>query len=227
MRYFKYHNTQKTENVARKEEYKRFTAEEKRLTRKNKFLSRLTIVLFFLVFGTCLVGSGMLISMIPPTDGFMGVINYILEFILGLGAFIISLAIGILVCSPLSKKIYGNRHNVRRDVLSAACEHLRVYYGYREPCLLTKCYDSSDKKFKNHDVCIFVTDGELRITTDLKKGFIYGDRDLGCYAFNLDEIRVSHVQCEKYTATELETEEMMFLLGRRAEKFIKDNFIGE
>ena len=50
MRYFKYSNTKKTENVALKEEYKRLTAEEKRMVRKEKFWSRLTMVIFFLVF---------------------------------------------------------------------------------------------------------------------------------------------------------------------------------
>ena len=80
---------------------------------------------------------------------------------------------------------------IKKETLSKATLHLRNYYGLSQPYLLTKCFAAADEKWKNHDVCIFIVDNELRITTDLVHGFLYGERDLGCYAFKRSEIALS------------------------------------
>ena len=112
-----------------------------------------------------------------------------------------------------------------QSILSNACAHLREYYELQEPCIVTKCYESSDKRFKNHDVCIFVVDDELRITTNLKHGFFHGENDLGCYAFKSDEISLFEQQGEKFLMTELKSGNTVFLLGYRAKAFIEKDFI--
>jgi hypothetical protein len=96
-----------------------------------------------------------------------------------------------------------------------------------EPYIITKCFDSTDKKFKNHDVCIFIVDDELRITTDLVRGFLHGERDLGCYAFSRDELIISKKQNGKYLMAELKSTNTEFLLGYRAKGFIEKNFLSK
>ena len=95
----------------------------------------------------------------------------------------------------------------------------------QEPCIVTKCYDASDKKFKNHDVCIFVVGDELRITTNLKNGFFREEKDLGCHAFLRDEVTVTKIEGEKFLMAELRAGETTFLLGYRAKGFIEKNFL--
>lgn len=108
-----------------------------------------------------------------------------------------------------------------RQILSKACEGLREYYHLQEPCLVTKCYEASDNRFTNRDVCIFVVGNELCITANLQYGFIYGNKDLGCYAFCSDEISLSQRQEEGRLVTELTVGQMSFQLGKRAAGFIK------
>ena len=90
---------------------------------------------------------------------------------------------------------------------------------------MTKCFDSTDRRFKNHDVCIFVFGDELRITTDLVRGFIHDEKDLGCYAFRKDEIRISKRINEERLILELSAGEIVFQLGYRAKRFIEDNIL--
>lgn len=104
---------------------------------------------------------------------------------------------------------------------------MREYYGWKEACIVTKCYDSSDKKFKNRDICIFVVDDELRLTADLKHGFSIRENDLGCYAFKIDEISIAQIQCDNFLITELKSEDTVFHLGYRAKSFIEKRFISK
>ncbi len=101
----------------------------------------------------------------------------------------------------------------------------REYYGWTEPCVVTKCYDSSDKVFAKRDVCIFIADGELRISADLKHGFSFREKDLGCYAFKPDEISVNLINENNILITELKSNEVSFRLGRRAKSFIEKDFL--
>ena len=101
----------------------------------------------------------------------------------------------------------------------------REYYGWTEPCVVTKCYDSSDKVFAKRDVCIFVADGELRVCANLKYGFSFREKDLGCYAFKPDEISVNLINENNILITELKSNEVSFRLGRRAKSFIEKDFL--
>ena len=90
--------------------------------------------------------------------------------------------------------------------------------------MITKCFDATDKKFQNHDVCIFVVGDELRITTNLVQGFLYGERDLGCYAFKQNEIILTKQQKGNNLIAELRADDTVFLLGYRAKGFVDKNF---
>ena len=114
---------------------------------------------------------------------------------------------------------------MKKEIFSKASVHLRDYYGLNEPYIITKCFDSTDKKFIDCDVCIFVCGDELRITKDIVHGFLYGEKDLGCYAFKTDEINITKQIHGKSFRCGLSAKDVTFLLGYRAEKYISENFI--
>lgn len=116
---------------------------------------------------------------------------------------------------------------MKKKIFSKACSHLRDYYGLQEPYIITKCFDATDKKFKNHDVCIFAVNDELRITTDLIHGFLYGERDLGCYVFRREEITLSKQKNGSQLILELRAQDTAFWLGYRAKKFIEKEYINK
>lgn len=72
-------------------------------------------------------------------------------------------------------------------------------------------------------VFFFVND-ELRITTDLINGFLYGYRDLGCYVFTREEASVTTKKENNLLMTEIKAGEVSFVLGHRAKRFIISNF---
>ncbi|MBE6661226.1 MAG: hypothetical protein E7605_07485 [Ruminococcaceae bacterium] len=223
MRYFKYKNINQTiEKRALREQYATLTRQEKRQYHKEKLLSGLGLVLFFTVSALSAILLFDLIERIPEsTVIWINILDWIAKGILYLVAGIVSLIIGAVVSTPLFTKATGVQKQIKRDVLSRACEHLRSYYGIQEPCLVTKCYDSSEASFTNHDVCLFFCDGELRITANLVSGFFHGKADLGCYAFDTKEISYVYATYHEVTATELRAGELHFFLGKRAVPFIK------
>ena len=226
MRYFRYKGPKTTEDPILREEYKKFIENEKKLMRRCDRAEGIGCGLVLLVTGACLSFSIWGLTQIPQPEGnaFL-IIAYILGIVvLGFGMAVISLAIGGLTAATIFNWV-GKKRNSRERILLKACEHLREYYGLQEPCIVTKCYESSDKKFKNHDVCIFVADEELRITTNLKNGFIHSEKDLGCHAFLRDEISLTKIEGEKFLMAELKAGETTFLLGYRAKGFIEKNFL--
>jgi ASC-1-like (ASCH) protein len=103
---------------------------------------------------------------------------------------------------------------------------LRKAYQLTEPCLVTKCYQcQNDEKFNLHDVCIFVTGDELRITTNLLHGFFNPENDLGCYILSRDEISLSKIPYNGTLATSLCCPDTTFILGQRAYGFIIKQFL--
>ncbi len=226
MRYFKYKGPKSTEMKAHKVQYAALTKEEKRRARKSDFLAGLAPVVFFAFFG-----GGFLLCMwglkhIPiPKSIILAILRYIGVIILGIGGFLVSCILGAIASTPIYSKVDRVEKNITRKITSQACEHLRKFYGLQEPCIVTKCYDASDENFKNHDVCIFVVGDELRITTNLKNGFVHREKDLGCYAFGMDEISLTKIEGEKFLMAELKANETTFLLGYRAKGFIERKFL--
>ena len=96
---------------------------------------------------------------------------------------------------------------------------------------VTKCFLSSDKRFSLYDVCLFTAeDGTLRLAGDIRDGFLYMERDLGCYIFSREETSFSRVQKSEYAIEDggrqsecvlLTAGDVWFLLGIRAWKALK------
>lgn len=227
MRYFKYKNTNKNINNALKEQYKTLTEDEKRTFRKEKRWRKFSAIVSFLIF-ICLTVVGIfLLRLIPvPRAWFLEVLVVVGKWI---AFFIILIAVSILtfeLTRPLWKKVESfHIPSMKKEIISKACQHLRDYYKLQEPYIVTKCFDATDKKFQNHDVCIFVVGDELRITADLIRGFLHGERDLGCYAFERNEIILSKQQNGDYLTAELKADNTVFLLGYRAKSFIEKHFM--
>ncbi len=202
------------------------TEEEKKSERQGNLLNFMASVLFFVIFILLFVGSLIAIAQIPaPQNPFLFILVVIAMFILGFCALFVSILIGSVVSSPIYKKAQAKLVVQKRIYFDKSLISLREYYGWAEPCIVTKCYDSSDKKFMNRDICLFLLDNELRITADLKHGFSIRENDLGCYAFKADEFSVDEIQSENFWITKLESEDAVFHLGRRARGFIEKNFI--
>ena len=229
MRYFKYKNTDKTLNNAIKEQYKSLTENEKRTAQKKKIWIRMsTIVTLALFLGIMFAGIAMIAAIPIPSWWLWEILVIVGQVILGFGWFLVSLFLTAILVTPLWNKVESfNLPSMKKEICSKACAHLREHYQLEEPYIVTKCFDSTDENFKNHDVCIFVAYDELRITADLQRGFLYGERDLGCYAFNRNEITLSKRQDEKYLILELKANDVVFLLGYRAKSFIEKYFISQ
>ena len=202
------------------------TEEEKKSNRQGIFLNSLGTLLFSVTFIVLFVGCCFLIAQIPIVQNpFLFILVIIGMILLGFCALIVAIIVGTLVSSPLYKTAQRKLVVHKRIYFDKALIFLREHYGFAEPCLVTKCYDSSDKNFRKRDVCIFLADDELRITADLKNGFSHREKDLGCYAFKTDEFCLAHIQGEKFLITELKYGDTVFLMGRRAKGFIEKNFI--
>lgn len=227
MRYFKYKNTNKNINNALKEQYKTLTEDEKRTFRKEKRWRKFSTIVSLIIYISCIVAGIFLLKSIPlPSAWFLEILVIVGKVIIG---FILLIASGVLTVAltmPLWKKVESfHIPSIKKDIFSKACKHLRDYYQLQEPYLITKCFDSTDKKFENHDVCIFVVGDELRITTDLVRGFLHGERDLGCYAFKKEEITLSKQNVGNHLIAELKANNIVFLLGYRAKGFIDKSFL--
>ena len=227
MRYYKYKNTDKNINNALKEQYKTLTEDEKRTFRREKRWRKFSTIVSLVIYISLVVTGIFLLKSIPlPSAWFLEILVIVGEVIIG---FILLIASGVLTAAltmPLWKKVESfHIPSIKKDIFSKACKHLRDYYQLQEPYLITKCFDSTDKKFENHDVCIFVVGDELRITTDLVRGFLHGERDLGCYAFKKEEITLSKQNVGNHLIAELTANNIVFLLGYRAKGFIDKSFL--
>lgn len=227
MRYFKYINTNKNMSNALNEQYKTLTGDEKRTFRKEKRWRKFITILVHFVFFSCMVIGFFLLKSIPlPSAWFLKVFVIVFEVIFFIVWLIACGELTIGLTTPFWKKVESfNIPTIPREIFSKACGHLRDYYELHDPYIITKCFDATDKTFQNHDVCIFVVGGELRITADLVRGFLHGERDLGCYAFKQEEITLSKQKSGNHLIAELRADNTVFLLGYRAKGFIEKNFL--
>lgn len=228
MRYFRYENGDKTEDEILREQYRELAAKEKWLFRRRKWLNRfcsgLITVVSIGVFAVCIWLIGQIQE---PEQPIWLILCVLLKIALGGCALVFSLLVCVLLSLAFEGKLDVEKRAMQKELLSKACAHLREYYELQEPCLVTKCYDSSDHKFIDHDVCLFVVRDELRITTNLKHGFFHGDKDLGCYVLDREEITVSEAVWGGHKATELKAGEVRFLLCFRGGRFVEKHFLGK
>lgn len=227
MRYFKYKNTNENRNNALREQYLTLTKDEKRIVRKEKTWRISSMIVSAIVFIICVAASVFLLKIIPlPEEEWLEILVTIGKVF---GGFLLFFASGFLtyaITYPLWKKVESFQiPQMKKEIFSKACAHLREFYGLQSPYIVTKCYRSTDEKFNNRDVCVFVFQDELRITVDLVKGFLHGKRDLGCYAFKKDEIVLAKKQEGSLLIAELKVGDTVFLLGYRAKSFIGKVFL--
>ena len=238
MRYFKYPHAKKANKNAKeiyKAELAEFDERGKKLLHKEKFWGIASTALGWI--------SGIAVSVLlrylvrsfnlPETELlFVNIIHIVLEAVFKLAMFfvfiILAVIAGILAATPFAKlqeKATKELKSIRREHLHGitrkAAEHLREFYGLREPYIVTKCYDSSDSKFKNKDVFIFERDGEIRIMRFLDNVLNLGECDIGCYAFENGEILLSYTEYKGKRATGLAVGETKFTLAARAKPFME------
>lgn len=227
MRYFRYENTNESINNALKEHYKTLTEDEKRIFRKEKRWRKFSTIVSSIIYLSFIVFGIFLLASIPePSAWFLEILVIVVKVIVGFILLIVGAVLTVGLTMPLWKKVESfHIPSMKKEILSKACEHLRDYYQLQEPYIITKCFYSTDDKFRNHDVCIFVVGDELRITTDLIRGFLYGERDLGCYVFKQEETTILKLQDGSHLKAELKADNTIFVLGYRAKKFIDENFI--
>ena len=204
------------------------TDEEKKNDRLGIVLTTLSTLVFLAVMIAVFGGAVIAIVHIPlPSDIFERVLTLMGMIVLGIASFVASMLVGGLASAPINriaqKKLAIHKWN-RFDIATMA---LREYYGWNEPCIVTACYSATDKRLCRRTVCLFVCDGELRLTADLKHGFSVREKDLGCYAFSADEITLSETESEGKLITELKAGDASFCLGRRAYGFIEKHFLRE
>ena len=227
MRYFKYKNTNKNINNALKEQYKTLTEDEKRTFRKEKRWRKFSGFVSGIIYILCTCAGCFLIQAIPlPSAWLLKTLVIVGTVMIGFILLLVSGVITVGLTMPLWKKVESfHIPSMKKEFFSKACGHLREYYQLQEPYIITKCFDATDKKYQNHDVCIFVVRDELRLTTDLVRGFLHGKRDLGCYVFKRDEITIGKQQDGKRLIAELKAGDAVFVLGYRAKAFIEKEFI--
>ena len=227
MRYYKYKNTDKNINNALKEQYKTLIEDEKRTFRREKRWRKFSTIASLVIYISLVISGIFLLKSIPlPSAWFLEILVIVGEVIIGFILLIASSVLTVALTMPLWKKVEAfHIPTIKKEIFAKACGHLREYYELQEPYIITKCFDSTDKKFQNHDVCIFVIGDELRITTDLVGGFLHGERDLGCYAFKKEEITISKQNDGNHLIAELKANDTVFLFGYRAKGFIDKIFL--
>lgn len=229
MRYLQYKTSKKVLFHVNKAYYQGLPTEKKRSFRKNKFWKILGTVVVYLILITCLMLGGTVIKSIPTVENTLWkILLMIAKVLLWCLLLVLSMVITAVVASPILKK--GETYCVPAMIAEMRsllrCKQ-RKYYGMTEPYLVTKCFDCTDKRFINHDVCIFVANDQLCIAGDLVSR--HASKDLGCYCFRRGEIALTRLQDENHFVLELkateEKEEVAFLLGYRAKGFIEKNFM--
>lgn len=225
MRYFKC--DLHIDNSALKAQYHELSGQERRALRRAKVLSKLGTVIFVLVTALVLIAAftvwKLFISKEEETV-LLTIVNVMLGILWGGACLVLAPMVAIFAAIPFWNKYPGTEKKEQRLLLSKGCVRLKEYYGFCKPFLVTKCFDSTDRRFRRHDVCLFFVEGELRLTVNLHYGFFDSERDLGCYAFRREELQLQSVPHAGHPAAELKCGDTVFLLGIRAEKFIRDHF---
>ena len=221
MKYFKYRNISKVQQLAYKERLASLGKDEqkkiKRSDRLTKLLSISGPIFFICCFGLFIF----FIKLIPvPKNIFLVILYGIGCAILGfIGLIISGIATGIPFGILLDKVRY-NLPEMLKEFIKKASEPIRKYYGLSDEYLITKCFESTNTLFNDHDICIFRYGNEIRITTDIVKGFINGNCDLGCYSIKFNKLKIYKDDYNGKRTTILEFDKEKFVIGIKAYSYI-------
>ena len=221
MKYFKYRNISKVQQLAYKECLASLGKDEQKKVKRS---DRLTMLLSIsgLIFFICCFGLFIFFIQLIPVPK-----NIILKILYGIGCAILGF-IGLIISGIatgipfgiLLDKIKYNLPEMRKEFIKKASEPIRKYYGLSDEYLITKCFESTNTLFNDHDICIFRYGNEIRITTDIVKGFINGNCDLGCYSIKFNELKIYKDDYNDKRATILEFDKEKFVIGIKAYSYI-------
>ena len=221
MKYFKYRNISKVQQLAYKERLASLGKDEqkqiKRSDRLTKLLSISGLIFFICCFGLFIF----FIQLIPVPK------NILLKILYGIGCAILGF-IGLIISGIatgipfgiLLDKVRYNLPEMRKEFIKKASEPIRKYYGLSDEYLITKCFESTNTLFNDHDICIFRYGNEIRMTTDIVKGFINVNCDLGCYSIKFNELKIYKEDYNNKRVTVLEFDKEKFVIGIRAYSYI-------
>ena len=107
------------------------------------------------------------------------------------------------------------------EIAKAVSDELRSFYSFSgNDYVVTKCYESSDNRFKDKDIVLYRAGEEIRIAVNLNHNFYSSGKDLGCYIVSKNEISVVKTVHKGINAAELKFSDQIFLLGKRAISFL-------
>jgi hypothetical protein len=241
MRYFKYNHPKKTEKEIYKAELAAFGEKERRLLRKEKACGITAAVIawavgiavfIFINYLSALLCTAQEAFIAEADSVIIKILFFLIIGIVMIALFFVSIIVAGIAAGfsalPLwnmESKAHKQLKSIRREHLheisSKACEHIVEFYGLREPSITTKCYDSTDVKFKNKDIVIFECGGEIRIIRSFFGSVNLSENDFGCYAFKNREFSVSYTEYKGKRAALLDLGEVKLTLAARAKPFIE------
>ena len=191
MRYFRYKKLNKIRKNADKEYLMSLSIIERKKIIKHRRLKKILQIVSIILFFILLFVFMYFISLIPAHSNIiLKILRSILLVILIFASICLSGIIVAYTIGILCDKIDCNLPKLSKEFIQKSCEHIRIYYGLKDEYLLTKCFESTNINFINHDICIFEYNSEIRITTDIINGFINGKCDLGCYSIKHEELKI-------------------------------------
>lgn len=221
MKYFKYRNISKVQQLAYKERLASLGKDEQKKIKRNDRLIMLLSIIGFIFFFCCIGMFIFFIKLIPVPK------NILLKILYGIGCIILGfiglIISGIATCIPfgiLLDKMKYNLPEMRKEFIKKASEPIRKYYGLSDEYLITKCFESTNTLFNDHDICIFRYGNEIRMTTDIVKGFINGNCNLGCYSIKFNELKIYKDDYNDKRVTILEFDKEKFVIGIKAYSYI-------
>lgn len=221
MKYFKYRNISKVQQLAYKERLASLGKDEQKKIKKSDRLTKLISIIGIIFFICCFGMFIFFIQLIPvPKNILLKILYGIGCAILGFIGLIISGIATIIPFGILLDKIRYNLPEMRKEFIKKASEPIRKYYGLSDEYLITKCFESTNTSFNDHDICIFRYGNEIRMTTDIVKGFINGNCDLGCYSIKFNELKTYKDDYNDKRATILEFDKEKFVIGIKAYSYI-------
>ena len=223
MKYFKYRNISKVQQLAYKERLASLGKDEQKKIKRSDRLIMLLSVIGFVFFFCCIGMFIFFIKLIPVPK------NILLKILYGIGCIILGF-IGLIISGIatgipfgiLLDKIKYNLPEMKKEFIKKASEPIRKYYGLSDEYLITKCFESTNSLFNNHDICIFRYGNEIRITTDIVKGFINGNCDLGCYSIKFNELKIYKDDYNDKRVTVLEFHKEKFVICIKAYSYIAE-----
>ena len=222
MKYFKYKNFNKLQIIADKERLASLGKDEQKKIVRSRRLTKVLSITGIVFFICCFAMFIYFIKLIPiPTHSFLKILRVIGCVMLGMLGLIISMFTTIFTFGILISKVEYNLPQMRKEFIAKSCEPIRTYYGLADDYLITKCFESTNSLFNNHDICIFRCENEIRITTDIVKGFINEHCDLGCYSVKFNELKIYKDDFNEKRSTILEFGNVKFIIGIKSYSYIK------